>query len=368
MNPDHYDYEPEPQGRSLRPLAVMAAIVIIGGVVVFGASAASDWVSGLTGGRSSEVTAPDVEAGIPVEISIPAGASARSIGELLAGEGVVASSVGFETAVRISGLGEELKAGDYELETGMDDEAVINLLVRGPQVDTYWITVQEGLRVGEILARIAEQAPLTVTELEEALLGGEVSSSLLPDDRDGLQAWEGLLFPDTYEFRTEATAGDVLGRMAVTMESRVADVDWSGIEADGLTPYDGIIIASLIEAETRVDPERVLVSSVVRNRLDIGMALQIDATVLYALNERRAGLTLADLEVDSPYNTYLVPGLPPTPIGAPGRASLDAAAHPEATDYLYYVLTSLDGTHSFTSSYDQFLQFKAQAKEDGVLP
>jgi UPF0755 protein len=229
--------------------------------------------------------------------------------------------------------------------------------------------VPEGLRIGEVLESISEQSGISQEELEQVLLDGSVSTGLLPGGAPTtLQEWEGLLFPDTYEFRAEAEAGDVLQLFADTMQRRVEAVDWAGLLERGLTRYDGIIIASLIEAETRVDGERPLVSSVIENRLDLSMPLQIDATVLYAMGERGMSLTLADLEIDSPYNTYQTGGLPPTPIGAPGRASLEAAADPATTDYLYYVLTSLDGSHSFTASYDEFLQFKAQAKADGVLP
>jgi UPF0755 protein len=368
----HESFDPDPideSRRSNRSISIVVTILIIGAVAIFGAKAAADWVSGITGGGADEVTAPPVDAGEPIAIEIPEGASARTIGELLASRGVVESSLQFEAAVRLAGAGAELRAGEYELATGMTNDDVITVLRRGPVVDTYWITVQEGLRIDEILRRISQQSRFSIADLEGVLLDGSVTTSLFPDGQPAnLQQWEGLLFPDTYEFLAESGPEVILELLARTMERRVAEIDWSALESAGSTPYEGIIIASLVEAETRVNDERPLVSAVVRNRLDLGMALQIDATVLYALGERRTGLTLADLEVDSPYNTYGEPGLPPTPIGGPGRASLAAAAAPAEVDYLYYVLTSLDGTHSFTADYDEFLDFKNQAKEDGVLP
>jgi UPF0755 protein len=361
----HLDEPP----RSSRSLGVVVAILVIAGIAIFGAKAAADWVGDLSDGTPDDVTTPSVEAGESITVQIPDGASARTIGELLASRGVVASSLQFETAVRLAGADSELQAGQYDLLTGMSNDDVITVLMRGPVVDSYWITVQEGLRIGEVLERISEQTVFTVPELEAVLLDGSVETSLLPGGQpEMLQEWEGLLFPDTYEFLTESGPEVVLGLLARTMESRVAAIDWSELEAAGYTPYEGIVIASLIESETRVDTERELVAAVVWNRLEIDMALQIDATVLYALGERRTGLTLADLEVDSPYNTYLQPGLPPTPIGGPGKASLEAAAAPADVDFLFYVLTSLDGTHSFTADYNEFLNFKNQAKEDGVLP
>ena len=365
--------EPDPlhgdERRSGRSLGVVVAVLLIAAVAILGARAAANWVGGLTGEGVDEITSPPVDAGEPVTVEIPLGASARTIGELLASRGVVESSLQFETAVRLAGADSELQAGEYDMFTGMSNDEVITALLRGPVVDTYWITVNEGLRICEILDLVADQTRFSVAELEAALVGGSVTTSLFPGGQpETLQDWEGLLFPDTYEFLSESGPETVLGLLASTMERRVDEIDWSSLTDAGYTPYEGIVIASLVEAETRVNDERPLVSAVVRNRLDIGMALQIDATVLYALGERRTGLTLADLEVDSPYNTYQQPGLPPTPIGGPGRASLQAAAEPAAVDYLYYVLTSTEGTHSFTASYDEFLSYKNQAKEDGVLP
>jgi UPF0755 protein len=362
---EHVD---EPR-RTNRSLGVVVAILLIAAVAIYGARAAADWVGGLTGDNVDEVTAPSVAAGEPITIVIPSGASARTIGELLASRGVVGSSLQFETAVRLAGADSELRAGEYDLFTGMENDDVITALTRGPVVDTYWITVREGLRIGEILQEIAEQTDFLRGELEALLLDGSITTSLFPDGQPStLREWEGLLFPDTYEFLADSGPEVVLALLAGTMERRVGEIDWSELEEAGYSQYDSLIIASLIESETRANDERPLVSAVVANRLSIGMALQIDATVLYALGERRTGLTLTDLEVDSPYNTYLQPGLPPTPIGGPGRASLEAAAAPAAVDYLFYVLTSRDGTHSFTASYDEFLSFKNQAKEDGVLP
>ncbi|MDH3397677.1 MAG: endolytic transglycosylase MltG, partial [Acidimicrobiia bacterium] len=136
----------------------------------------------------------------------------------------------------------------------------------------------------------------------------------------------------------------------------------------GLSVYEGIIVASLIEAEAGVDGDRPLIASVVVNRLDLPMVLGIDATVIYAVGQRGKSLTQSDLDIDSPYNTRKFAGLPPTPIGGPGRASLEAAASPAATDFLYYVLTSATGAHSFTASYDEFLALKQQALNDGLIP
>src|SRR5690606_27556517 len=205
----------------------------------------------------------------------------------------------------------ELKAGTYQLVTGMEPSQVLEALRTGPLVDVYRITIREGLRVGEMLEILSEGSGIPVEEFEAALQSGEVTTTLkdMPDS-PFLQDWEGLLFPDTYEFSQRSTAVTILQRLADTMVQRVESVDWSEFEADGYSIYEGIIMASLIEAEVRVADERPLVSSVIHNRLDEGMPLQIDATVLYALGTRSP--SDFDREVDSPYNTYQNTELPPT--------------------------------------------------------
>ncbi len=359
------DVPPEPRGDGLRRVGGLVLLIVILGGAYLGARELADWVGGL-GGISDVTAPPGLEPGLPVSVEIPPGSAARQIGVLLAEAGVVESAGQFELAVRTTETAERLQAGRYDLETGMANDVVIDLLLRGPIIETFRVTVREGLWIGEVLDEIARQTDFARTELEQAL--STVNSSLLQGPASDPISWEGLLFPDTYDFPLDAGPGDVLQRLADTMQQRVAAIDWSELESRGLTVYDGIIIASLIEAEAGVDADRPLIASVVVNRLEAPMVLGIDATVIYALGERGKSLTVSDLDVDSPYNTRKFPGLPPTPIGGPGRASLEAAASPEDTDFLYYVLTSATGEHSFTASYDEFLAFKQQAVEDGLIP
>lgn len=349
----------------VRALGVLAAVVVIGAMVVFGAQALGDWTSGLGDPLPDDVQS-DVEPGTRVDVVIPTGATARGIGEILAENGVVRSSNEFELAVRSRDVGSDLKAGEYELVTGMELDDVIAVLIAGPEDDTYRIVVREGLWIDEIVAALAEGSGLPVSKFQAALLDGTVDSELLQGQATDLQAWEGLLFPATYEFFDDATADQILQRLADTMEQRLEEAWPDGLPGE-LTLYEGIIIASLIEAETRVEAERPLVSSVIANRLELGMPLGIDATLVYALGER--GTPDPSLVSDSdPFNSRTQVGLPPGPIGAPGLASLQAVVAPAETDFLYYVLTSLDGTHSFTADYDEFINWKNQARRDGVIP
>ena len=364
-------FEPVPERSTWNrfgKLAITIALVIGAAVAVVGGGSYLGRLVGSALGPDEAQDGPiDVVPGQDVTIDIPSGSSASDIAAILAAQGVVRSALEFEVAVRNNEAAQRLQAGTYDLETLMDPSEVVAILVVGPIADVYRVTIIEGLRVNEILNRLAEASGHTFADFEAALLSGEVDTSLREQPEEmTLSDWEGLLFPDTYEFASSAEPSAILQRLASTMEQRVDSIDWSVVEDKGLTPYDGLIIASLIESESQLDEERPTVSSVIHNRLDQGMKLDIDATVLYALGTR--DVAEFDREVDSPYNTYIVGGLPPTPIASPGRASLEAAAGPASTDFLFYVLSDLEGHHAFASTLEEHNANVAQAREDGVLP
>ncbi len=369
MNSEHDEYgsmRPEPRWpRVLKGLAVTALIVVGFGGAYLGVKALADTVGEAIGADGGTTAEP----GLLVTVEIPSGASAVEIGELLADAGVVESGVAFEREVanrRVSGL---LRAGTYELETGMDMDELVDLLTSGPGGSgAYRITVIEGLTVDQTLDSLSRQTGFALEELAGPLLDGSVVSKFVESPASSLQAWEGLLFPDTYEIADSAEPATILQLLADTAAERIDSVDWSLLEDRGLTAYDGVIIASMIEREVRLDEERALVASVVFNRIDQGIPLQIDATIVYVLGGAPDGLTLDDLEIDSPYNTYRYQGLPPTPIAGPRLASLRAAAAPADTDYLYYVLIDPSGAHAFTDDFDEFLELQEQARENGLIP
>lgn len=292
-----------------------------------------------------------VAAGQPVTVVIPEGTSAAGVGEILAEAGVVESSLTFRGVAGLDERASQIQAGEYELRTGMNADDVLEILTSGVGApDTFTVTIPEGLTVEPTLARIAdaEDSPFTVEELEEALLGVAVPEWVPVDDLpEGAQIYEGLLFPLTYEFFVNENAQEVLATL-------VAETDevLSGIEPpEGLTRYDVLIVASMIEREVRVPDERPVVASVIYNRLDAPMRLQIDATVQYAQGETGEQVLFEDLEIDSEWNTYETDGLPPTPIAAPGQAAIDAAANPADTEFLYYVVCDIEaGEHVFAES------------------
>jgi len=152
------------------------------------------------------------------------------------------------------------------------------------------------------------------------------------------------------------------------MVHRMEKIDLSGLDDLGITPYEAIIVASLIQREAGVEEDRPLIASVIYNRMGIAMPLQIDATVVYALGGSPGRVLAEHLRIESPWNTYLIQGLPPTPIGTVQIESLLAAANPARTDFLFYVLVSKDGRHGFSVTYDEHQAKIEQAKADGVLP
>lgn len=175
----------------------------------------------------------------------------------------------------------------------------------------------------------------------------------------GANRLEGFLFPETYDVFATSMEHDIINRLLGQFDAVYKDEYYNRATELGYDLNQIITIASLIERETRVDSERAIVASVIYNRLNMGMALQIDATVQYALGEQKDRLSYKDTEIDSPYNTYKVPGLPPGPICSPGEASIKAALYPENTQYVYYVLDAkMDGSHRFSKSYDEFLKNK----------
>ena len=364
--PDDSDYQ---EDRTLLRVRGAVAALTVAAVAVYAITlvgrAAGDWVSDLDRfGAEEEIV--EVQPGRTVTVEVPVGSSARGIAGLLVANGVIRSASSFESVVRSREAGSLLKAGRYELVTGDDLNEIVDMLVAGPTIETFRLTAVEGRRVGELLADVARQTGHSEIELTSTLLGGDISSAFLPEEVEGLAAWEGLLFPATYEFFSDATPEEVLQRLANETERRMERIEWRPLLSRGFSEYEALVIASMVEAEAGIDEDRPLIASVIYNRLDRGMPLEIDATVLYALGERGRGLTFADLDVDSPYNTYQVTGLPPTPIATAGSRSLEAAVDPAETDYLFYVLTSEDGAHSFFTDYQDFLDARDEARRQGI--
>jgi UPF0755 protein len=280
-------------------------------------------------------------------VDVPSGASTRDIGRRLVVAKVVEDETLFRAAVWWSGRGRSLKAGEYRFDRPLTPIEVLDKIARG---DAYArrITFPEGLTIAE-MAKIYESRGLgPAASFIQAARDVTLIADLDPAARD----LEGYLFPETYALPRGTPVARLIAMMVDRFKASYQEELRARAEAEGLTTRQVVTLASLIEKETGQAGERATVSAVYRNRLKIRMALQADPTVVYAL--QRAGrydgnIRRDDLGFDSPYNTYKYPGLPPGPIAAPGKASLEAALAPAPVDYLYFVSRN-DGSHVFATT------------------
>jgi UPF0755 protein len=280
-------------------------------------------------------------------VQIPQGQSTIAIGRRLVEDGVVRDSIMFRVAAWWSGRARSLKAGEYRFDHPMSPLDVIDKLARG-EVYVRKLTFPEGLTIAEMAAIFESQGFGPAAGFTEAAQRRELIADLDPLATD----LEGYLFPETYSLPRGTSPATLVALMVDRFRASFPPDLRAKVEAQGLSTRQIVTLASLVEKETAADDERPLVAAVYRNRMKIGMAMQADPTVIYAL--RKAGrydgnIRRADLQFDSPYNTYRYPGLPPGPIAAPGRASLVAAAEPADVNYLYFVSRN-DGTHVFAAT------------------
>ncbi len=307
-------------------------------------------VTAVAGGLALRAGVAPVGPGREQVTQIPADTGPDGIARLLREKGLIRNELAFRIAVRHWGLAGKLKAGYYRLSPSMSAEEIARTIAEGRTAKAR-VTIPEGFTVAQIAERLEREGLCTAKEFLGAATPAAVSRRGFGLEGDSL---EGYLFPDTYIVEFGTKPADIVGQMVANWARQVAlglEGDLKSRSSEGWTRSQIMIIASMIEREAEVEKDRPLIASVIYNRLRKGMRLQIDATVIYALGEHRSRLTYRDLKVDSPFNTYRYPGLPPHPICNPGLPSLRAALHPAQTDYLFYVARG-DGSHIFTRTYD----------------
>jgi UPF0755 protein len=355
---DDDDYV-ELRQRSRRGRRLLTVALGVFAVLVVGAGAGAVWVQ-----RQIDPPGP---AGAVQTIEIPEGSTSDDIGRLLAAEDIIASSFAWEWYLRINGGG-PFQAGAYELAQNSSIGSVIDVLDAGPRPpEERSFTMPEGLTTAEAVARLADPEKglgLDAAAMQQLLDSGQVRSAFQPADQPSN---EGILFPETYRVATGADELAVLTQMVAQLDATMTGLDvTSAQERFNLTPYEILIVASLIEEETKVAEERPQVARVIYNRLRQGIALGIDATSRYEAELEGRDRGDVDFTSDSPYNTRRVRGLPPTPIASPGRASIEAALSPADGPWIFYVLEDADGRHFFTASNSEFLAAKQRCAERGL--
>lgn len=287
-------------------------------------------------------------AGEEIFFTVDRGATGTRIGRALETEGIIDDERLFVAALRLRGETGSLQAGEYRFAEPLSTLDVVERLVSG-DIYTFVVTVPEGLTLSETAEHLAAKGLGEAAALEEVFQDATLVADIDSDATD----LEGYLFPTTYQFTRNPEPREVARMMVAQFEEIFDDDKRSKSKALGLTPREVVTLASVIEKETGNAAERPLISSVVWNRLERGMPLAMDSTIIFALKRdgRYDGnLRRVDLEMDDPYNTYRVAGPPPGPIASPGEASIDAVLEPAETRYLYFVSKN-DGSHHFSTSY-----------------
>jgi len=312
--------------------------------------------------------------GPSVIVTIKEGMGTSDIAEVLARKGVIGSGLAFKLWSTMSGGG-PYQPGCHTLHEGLGVRGAANRLgnqggelIRGKcvlpteQADLE-LFLRPGLTLNQIAAQIEEQLPgHTAAEFLTVANSGTIRSKYQPPEITSL---EGLLFPDTYLIGPNWTDEQIVQRLLDRFDEIADRVNLANVQ--GITPYQAVVAASLIQTEAKVNDEAPLVSAVIRNRLAQGMQLQIDSTLCYAKGGCPPVPTDADKQIASPYNTYQISGLPPTPISSVTEVSLRAAVAPASVPYLFYVIADAEGRHVFATTLDEHNRNVAAAREKGLL-
>lgn len=294
-----------------------------------------------------------------ISVDIPSGSGTAAIGRILEEDGVIKSARQFKIKSRMDKNDGKYRTGVYELSPSMDMDEIMQILMDGSQ-NTLRFMVPEGYTLKQIADKFAETGNGTAEDFLNETQNGDFDFEYNDQMVDGEKRYEGFLYPDTYEIYKNESAHGIIQRMLTRFEQVYdAAADEATVDTSKYSVFDLVTVASLIEREVKLDEERPLVASVIYNRLNKNMKLQMCSTVQYALGTPKARLMNSDLKIDSPYNTYQNAGLPAGPIASPGQASISAALHPADTDYLYFVLTSAgSGQHNFAATGDDFNSYR----------
>lgn len=343
------------RGNRLGCLAVLVAMAVLVGGVYFA------WDAGVSA-LKSRFDPPADYTGVgsgSVLVEVRSGDNASDIARTLVEHGVVASVEAFTDAATANPESTKIQVGFYEMAEKMAAEAALDVLLDPGNMVQDAVTVREGLNVDEIVSVLAEDTDFSQQQYHKVL--ARPDSLGLPPYADGNP--EGYLFPATYQLPPDATPASILRMMVERFRQAASTLDLEArARRVGVSPHDAMTVASLIQAEARFDEDFAKVSRVIYNRLEEPMPLQFDSTVHYAVGrDGGVGTSDADRDTDSPYNTYRYPGLPPTPINAPGEQAMEAALDPADGPWLYFVTTDPDsGVTKFAESYEEHLRNKAE--------
>ncbi|NLK72921.1 MAG: endolytic transglycosylase MltG [Clostridiales bacterium] len=300
----------------------------------------------------------DIKSSDYITVEIPAGSTTSSISEILVDHGLIRSSFVFKHLSKNKGYDGKYKAGVYMLGYSMSMDEIMDIIVKGTKSgNTVRFTIPEGEYIEQVAAILEGKGLVEKKAFLDVAENGDFEYEFLKGIPKGPNRLEGFLFPDTYEVYKDASEWDIINKMLARFDELFKDEYYERAEKLGFSVREIVTLASIIEREALVNKERPIVSSVFHNRLRIEMKLQSCATVQYALGEVKPVLYEKDLQVDSPYNTYIHKWLPPAPIASPGLVSIEAALYPATTDYLYFVAKG-DGSHAFAVTHQEHVRNK----------
>ncbi len=372
----------------LYPVALLVILILLGGAILLGwryllsAEGASESntisveMSSLgrsllgfyLGFRQGEIESPASDDPTPILFTVTPGETAVTIATRLERAGLIRDAVLFRLLVRYRGVDGQLEAGDYQLRPNMSLEEIVNALQSGRPSETT-ITIPEGWRAEEIAETLEERGPVEAEEFLRTVREGEFEYDFLSDRPEGISL-EGYLFPDTYGVPPDFEAAQIIDMMLANFARRFTAEMRQEVTRRGMSIHEVLTVASLVEREARIPEERPIIASIYLNRLETGWLLESDATAQYALGYQegtgqwwKSPVSLDEMiQIHSPYNTYLYPGLPPGPICNPGLASIQAVINPAETNYLFLYHKG-DGSHAFAETYEEHLENQRRYEE-----
>lgn len=291
-----------------------------------------------------------------MSVQIPTGTGTNGIAQILEENGLIRNTTVFRLESKTKGYDGKYKAGEYLLSKSMSMLELMEKIVAG-NVNTVRFTIPEGYTLKKISEKLSAEGLINEELFMQEIQSGEYNYEFLKHAPQGELRLEGYLYPETYDVYTTASEKDIIDRMLLQFDKVFKPEYYDRAKELNLNINELITIASIIQGEAVKEDEMNLISSVIYNRLNIGMPLQVDATVQYALQERTNRVSTENTKIDSPYNTYQNKGLPPGPICSPSIKAIEAALYPAETNYIYFVAKG-DGYHAFTNDYDQFLKDK----------
>jgi UPF0755 protein len=349
-----FAFSPRPKNKSLGKKLFTALVIII---IIAGFIACGWFLLGIL----NPLTLPQ-NTFIIIE-----GEGVNQISNNLKNQGLIRNQFIFETYAYLKDIEGNFQTGEYLLPSVVNIKRLTEILTTGQSVKEWDLTVPEGFTLADIAARVSGLVPIKVEDFYSAVGSGKASGKTNIDlanydflaDKPAKASLEGYLFPDTYRFFAYATVDDVVRKMLMNFDKKLTPDARAAIAEQDKKIFDIITMASIIEREVRTDQDRAIISGIFWKRLDIGMALQADSTINYVTGKKTPSVSSTDLELDSLYNTYKYPGLPPGPICNPGLASINAAIYPEASAYWYF-LTDDHGAVHYARDFEEHKANKAQ--------